>query len=43
MSMFITYKAEIENQLNKNINILKFDRDRNMNQMNSVSYVLNLI
>ena len=26
MSMFITYKAEVENQLNKNIKILKFDR-----------------
>ena len=26
MSTFITYKAEIENQLNKNIQILKFDR-----------------
>ena len=28
MSMFITYKAEVENQLNKNINILKSDRVR---------------
>ena len=27
MSMFIIYKAEVENQLNKNIKILKFDRD----------------
>ena len=26
--MFITYKAEVENQLNKNIKILKFDRGR---------------
>ena len=25
--MFITYKAEVENQLNKNIKILKSDRD----------------
>ena len=25
MSMFIIYKAEVKNQLNKNINILKFD------------------
>ena len=24
--MFITYKVEVENQLNKNINILKSDR-----------------
>jgi len=27
MSMLITYKAEVENQLNKNIKILKSDRD----------------
>ena len=26
MNMFITYKAEVENQLNKNIKILKSDR-----------------
>ena len=26
--MFITYKAEVENQLNKNIKILKSDRGR---------------
>ena len=26
MNMFITYKVEVENQLNKNIKILKFDR-----------------
>ena len=25
--MFITFKAEVENQLNKNIKILKSDRD----------------
>ena len=25
MSMFVTYNAEVENQLNKNIKILKFD------------------
>ena len=28
MNMFITYKAEVENQLNKNIKILKSDRGR---------------
>ena len=28
MNMFITYKVEVENQLNKNIKILKFDRGR---------------
>jgi len=27
INMFITYKAEVENQLNKNIKILKSDRD----------------
>ena len=26
MNMFITYKTEVKNQLNKNIKILKFDR-----------------
>ena len=26
--MFITYKTEVKNQLNKNIKILKFDRGR---------------
>jgi len=26
MNMFLTYKAEVENQLNKNIKILKSDR-----------------
>ena len=26
MSMFIRYKTEVENQLKKNIKILKFDR-----------------
>jgi len=26
--MFLTYKAEVENQLNKNITILKSDRGR---------------
>jgi len=26
MNMFITYKSEVENQLNKNIKILKYDR-----------------
>ena len=26
MNMFITYKVEVKNQLNKNIKILKFDR-----------------
>ena len=28
MNMFLTYKAEVENQLNKNIKILKFDRGK---------------
>jgi len=41
MSMFIIYKVEVEIQLNKNIKILKYDRGGE--QMNSVSYVLNLI
>jgi len=27
MNMFLTYKIEVENQLNKNIKILKSDRD----------------
>ena len=27
MNMFLTYKAEVENQFNKNIKILKSDRD----------------
>ena len=26
--MFITYKTKVENQLNKNLKILKFDRSR---------------
>ena len=39
MSMFLTYKAEVENQLNKNIKILKSDRG----EMNLVSYVLNSV
>ena len=43
MNMFITYKAEVENQLNKNIKILKFDEVENMNQMILVSYVLILV
>ena len=43
MNMFIIYKVEVENQLNKNIKILKSDRGENMNQMNFVSYVLNLV
>ena len=43
MSMFITYKAEIENQLNKNVKILNSIEAENINQINSVSYVLNLI
>ena len=34
--MFITYKAEVENQLNKNINTLKSDRDRE-NESNEFS------
>jgi len=38
MSMFITYKTEVENQLNKNIKILKFNRDGEYESMNSVSY-----
>ena len=43
MNMFITYKAEVENQLNKNIKILKSDRGGEHDQMNLVSYVLNLV
>ena len=41
--MFLTYKIEVENQLNKNIKILKSDRGGEMNQMNLVSYVVNLV
>ena len=42
--MFITYKAEVENQLNKNIKILKSDQgEEYMNQMILLSYVLNLV
>ena len=26
MNIFITYKAEVENQLNKNVKVLKFDQ-----------------
>jgi len=40
--MFITYKAEVKNQLNKN-KILNLIETQNMNQMNSVNYVLNLV
>ena len=43
MNMFITFKTEVENQLNKNIKILKSDEAENMNQMILVSYVLNLV
>ena len=43
MNAFITYKAEVENQLNKNIKILNSIEAENMNQMFSVSYVLNLV
>ena len=43
MNIFITYKAEVENQLNKNIKILKSDEAENMNQMILVSHVLNFV
>ena len=42
MSMFIKYKVKIENQLTKNIKILKSDRGGEY-EMNSVSYALNLV
>ena len=41
--MFITYKAEVENQLNKKIKIKNPIEAENMNQMILVSYVLILV
>ena len=43
MHMFLTYKVEVENQLNKNIKILKSDRDGEYESNDLVSYVLNLV
>ena len=41
--MFITCKAEVEYQLNKNMKILNPIEVENMNQMNLVNYVLILV
>ena len=41
MSMFIAYKAEIENQLNKNIKILKSDRDKEYKSNEFRDYAIN--
>ena len=42
INIFITYKAKVENQLNKNIRILKSDRGGEY-EMILMSYVLNLV